>query len=64
MTALSSSPSIVLLGSQGARLLLRLFARFVGLLVLLAIAVWSRPGFFGRGVEILVVAIFVSRTRQ
>ena len=64
MTAPSFSLSLVLLISQVARLLLRLFVRFVGLLVLSAKAVWSRAGFFGRGVEILAFSIFVSRARR
>jgi hypothetical protein len=61
MTTPSSSLSLALLGSQVARRLLRVLARFVGLLVHLAIAAWTRPHFFSRGVGLLAVAIFASR---
>jgi hypothetical protein len=63
MTTTSSSLAPTHLGSQVARRWLGTLAPSMGSLVVLAIAAWTTPNLFGRGVVILG-AKFVSGTRR
>jgi hypothetical protein len=49
---------------SGARRLLGVLVRFVGLSFVLVTAAWTTPGFFGRGIVILPGAIYASGTRR